>query len=79
MFCKKRKQKKAVSIIMDLVSDHYAPQNFTYLLPEGGSYHIESFSDVLIITDENGDMVRRVRPQAGFTISYIPLYKDHVA
>lgn len=78
MFGKKKNQKQAISIIMDMVSDHYAPQNFTYPIPEGGSYRTESYSDVLIITDKDGNLVRRVRPQAGFTVSFVPLYKNCV-
>jgi len=76
MFGKKKKRKQAVSIIMDLVSDHYPPQNFIYPIPEGGSCHIQSYGDVLIITDEGGDMVRHVRSQAGFTVSFTPVYKN---
>jgi len=75
----KKKQKQVVSIIMDMTSEHHTHQNFVYSIPEGGSYHIKSYGDGLIITDKDGDLVQRVSPQAGFTVSFMPVYKEDSA
>jgi len=81
MFRKKKEvkiPKTAVAIRIELLpckEDQFKDKTvFEFDIPDGGSYEIGEFSDGLIIRDKNEDVIRKVRFQAGFTVSFILIY-----
>ena len=74
----KRKRKQIEKIIVSLIDEKRGviSEIREYIIPENGSYAIETIGGDLKIFDQDGDICNRVNWQAGFSQEYEFFYKE---
>ena len=72
-----RRKKQVEKISVNLIDEkrEIITETREYSIPEKGMYKIEQFSGDLILYDSDGDIVKRVNWQAGFSQEYTFTYK----
>jgi hypothetical protein len=76
MFSWWKKQPGAMRLDVELRSSTYATQEFTFEVPDDGSWKYTDIGGKLIIRNSDGTLDTIFDPQAGFSVIIKPIYPD---
>lgn len=72
---KMKKNPKKVNVKMFNIREEETKSTLKYNVPEGGSYNINNISGKLHIIDRDGNIIKTIDFQAGYSKEYNIIYK----